>query len=72
MHRVSDAAQNHSCLILQMEEAILFFLRIHHLLVDLRMHYSPVSSIRFVVRFPEKSLSCDPTVCFDLVITLIV
>ena len=72
MHRASDVGQNHLRLILQKEGAILFSLRIHHLLVDLRMHYSPVSSIRFVVRFPEKSLSCDPTVCFDLVITLIV
>ena len=72
MHRVSVAAQNHSCLILQMEEAILFSLKIHHLLVDSKMHYSPIFSIHFVVQFPEKSSSYDLTKYFDLALPLIV
>ena len=72
MHRVSDAAQNHSCLILRMEEAILFSLRIHHLLVDSKMHYSPIFSIRFAVQSLEKSSSYDLAAYFDLAIPLMV
>ena len=72
MHRAGDAHQNHLSLKLQREEAILISLRTHRLLVDSKMHYSPISSIRFAVQFPEKSPSCDLTAWFGLVIFLIV